>query len=42
VVPANHKWYRDFVIARVVAKALDKLKMQWPKPRTDLSKIRIR
>ena len=42
IVPGNHKWYRDFVIARVVAKALEKLKMQWPKPRTDLSKIRIR
>jgi PPK2 family polyphosphate:nucleotide phosphotransferase len=41
IVPANHKWYRDYVIARTVVKALEKLKMKWPKPKEDLSKIRI-
>lgn len=39
VVPANHKWYRDYVIAGVVVKALEHLKMKWPKPRTNLSKM---
>ncbi len=42
IVPANHKWYRDHVIARTVVKALEKLRMKWPKPREDLSKIKIR
>jgi PPK2 family polyphosphate:nucleotide phosphotransferase len=42
VVPANHKWYRDFVIARTVVKVLERLKMKWPKPAEDLSKIKIR
>lgn len=42
VVPANHKWYRDFVIARTVVKALERLKMKWPKPAEDLSKIKIK
>ena len=41
IVPANHKWYRDYVVARVVVKALEKLKMKWPKPTIDLSKIKI-
>jgi PPK2 family polyphosphate:nucleotide phosphotransferase len=41
VVPADRKWYRDFVIARTVVNALEKLKLKWPKPKEDLSKIRI-
>lgn len=40
VVPANHKWYRDYVIARTVVRALEKLKMKWPKE--DLSRIGIK
>ena len=42
IVPADHKWYRDFVIAETMVKALEKLKMKWPKPREDLSKIKIK
>ena len=42
IVPADHKWYRDYVVARTVAQALENLKLRWPQPREDLSKIRIR
>lgn len=41
IVPADRKWYRDYVIARTVVDALEKLELQWPKPREDLSKIKI-
>ena len=41
IVPANHKWYRDYVIAQTVADALEKLDLKWPKPREDLSKIKV-
>ena len=41
IVPANRKWYRDYVIARTVVDALESLKLKWPKPREDLSKIKI-
>ena len=41
IVPANHKWYRDYVIAQTMAKELEKLKMVWPKPKMDLSKLKI-
>lgn len=41
VVPADHNWYRDFIIADAVVRALEKLDLRWPKPREDLSKIRI-
>ena len=42
IIPANHKWYRDYVISRVVVKALEKMTLSWPKPKTDLSRIKIR
>ena len=41
IVPADRKWYRDYVVARTVVDALEKLKLKWPKPHEDLSKIRI-
>jgi PPK2 family polyphosphate:nucleotide phosphotransferase len=41
VVPADHKWYRDYVVARTVVEAMENLNLRWPKPKEDLSKIRI-
>jgi len=42
IVPADHKWYRDYVVARIVVSALEDLKMKWPRPKIDLSKIKIK
>jgi PPK2 family polyphosphate:nucleotide phosphotransferase len=42
LVPADRNWYRDFVIADTVARALKGLKLKWPKPAEDLSKIRFK
>ena len=41
VVPANHKWYRNLVVARVVVETLRDLHMQYPEPAIDLSKVKI-
>ncbi len=41
IVPANKKWYRNLVVARVINDALKKLKMKYPKQKEDLSKIKI-
>lgn len=41
IVPADRNWYRDYVVADVVVRALEALRMKWPKPAEDLSKIRI-
>ena len=41
IVPADRKWCRDYVIACAVVEAMEKLKLKWPKPREDLSKIKI-
>lgn len=42
IVPADRKWYRDYVLARTVVETLEQLKLQWPPPREDLSRIKIR
>ena len=41
IVPADRKWYRDYVVAVTVVNALEKLKLKWPKPRESLAKIKI-
>lgn len=41
IVPADRKWYRDYIVARTVVNALEELKLKWPKPKEDLSKIQI-
>lgn len=41
VVPANHKWYRNLVVAETIVQALRELEMQYPPPTVDLSKIKI-
>jgi PPK2 family polyphosphate:nucleotide phosphotransferase len=40
VIPANHKWFRNFAVARIVADALDDLDMKYPPPSVDLEEMR--
>ena len=40
VVPSNHKWFRDLVVADASVKALKDLKMEYPKPAYDLAAAR--
>ncbi len=37
VVPADHKWYRDWVVAGSIVEALKALKMQYPQPTFDVA-----
>jgi PPK2 family polyphosphate:nucleotide phosphotransferase len=32
VVPSNHKWYRNLVVARLLADTLESMDPHWPKP----------
>ncbi len=41
IIPANRKWYRDYVVSKTVAKALEDMHLKWPKSPYDLSKIKI-
>ena len=42
VVPADKKWYRDFVVSSIVVDALEALAMEYPKPVADLSQVVIK
>lgn len=42
LVPADHKWYRDYVVSKTVCQALENLKMKWPKPKQDLSSVKVK
>ena len=41
IVPANRKWFRDYVVASAVVDALEQLNLKWPKCKDDLSKVKI-
>jgi len=39
VVPADKKWYRNLVVAEILVKALEDLKLQVPEPEEDLKGV---
>ena len=39
VVPADHKWFRNLTVARLVAETLEKLDPKWPPPEEDLERF---
>jgi PPK2 family polyphosphate:nucleotide phosphotransferase len=39
VVPANHKWYRNLVVAETIVATLEGLGMEYPEPEEDLDGI---
>jgi len=40
VIPANHKWFRNLAIARIVVEHMQSLHMRYPKPTVNIEKIR--
>jgi PPK2 family polyphosphate:nucleotide phosphotransferase len=40
VIPANRKWFRNLVIAEIVADAMERLQMRFPAPSIDMDEIR--
>ncbi len=41
VIPADHKWYRNLLVAEIIVKTLRDFKMDYPEPDVDLSQIVI-
>jgi PPK2 family polyphosphate:nucleotide phosphotransferase len=39
IVPANKKWYRNLVVARVLAETMEGLDMKWPEPSPDVKEL---
>jgi PPK2 family polyphosphate:nucleotide phosphotransferase len=40
VIPADHKWFRNLAVARIVVEHMEGLQMSYPKPTVDLKQIR--
>lgn len=38
IIPANTKWFRNFVIAQIIVNTLEGMKLTFPKPNFDISK----
>jgi PPK2 family polyphosphate:nucleotide phosphotransferase len=41
IIPADHKWYRNVAISAILVDAIGKLKMKYPKPDFDPSKVKL-
>ena len=41
VIPSDHKWFRNHAISSVLVEALSSLKLTYPKPTVDVSKIKL-
>ena len=40
VIPANHKWFRDLAVARIVVERLEAMDLRYPEASVDLARIR--
>jgi len=41
VIPANKKWFRNMAVSEIVRQELEAMKLHYPKPAADLSKIKF-
>ncbi len=42
VIPANKKWYRNLAVSQIIVEALEEMKMKFPPPGLDISKVRLK
>jgi PPK2 family polyphosphate:nucleotide phosphotransferase len=40
VIPADHKWFRNLAVSRIVVEHLEKMNMEFPPPSVDIEHIR--
>jgi PPK2 family polyphosphate:nucleotide phosphotransferase len=41
VIPSNKKWFRNQVVAELIVQTLDRMKLKYPPPSVDISKVVI-
>ena len=41
VIPSNHKWFRNLAVAQVIRETLEDMRLKYPEPAADLSKIKF-
>ncbi|HCU23969.1 MAG TPA: polyphosphate kinase, partial [Deltaproteobacteria bacterium] len=44
VIPADNKWYRNFIVGGIIVKTLEEMNLKYPReaPGVDFSKIKIK
>ncbi len=42
IIPADKKWYRNLAVSQIMVEALESMKMKFPKPTFDPSKLKLR
>lgn len=42
VIPANHKWFRNLAISRILCEYLESLQMTFPEPAVDIKQIKLK
>jgi PPK2 family polyphosphate:nucleotide phosphotransferase len=42
VIPANHKWFRNLAISRIIADTMEEMNLKLPPTRVDLAEIRAK
>ena len=40
IIPSNHKWFRDLAVSQIIARQMEEMHMQFPKPTVNLAEIR--
>ncbi|TAN36111.1 MAG: polyphosphate kinase 2 family protein [Verrucomicrobia bacterium] len=41
VIPADHRWFRNWAVSQIIVEALEGLKMKFPRPKFNAAHIRI-
>jgi PPK2 family polyphosphate:nucleotide phosphotransferase len=41
IIPANNKWFRNFLIARIIRRAMESMDLRYPEPEEGLDKVVI-
>ena len=41
VVPSDHKWFRNYVVAELIVRALNRMRLKYPPPSVDISKVTL-
>jgi PPK2 family polyphosphate:nucleotide phosphotransferase len=42
IIPANHKWYRDWAVAQILIETLEDMNPQYPMPKLDVGRLEKR
>jgi PPK2 family polyphosphate:nucleotide phosphotransferase len=42
IIPADHKWFRNLAISRIIAQTMESFHMKYPKPSFDFSKYKVK